>query len=123
MIALNTILDAPIYNDCSGTLEAYGRNFFYDLAGCNIPNPGSGLISPTTIGALQDNGGPTWTHALLPGSQAIDGTAASLGCVDETGTPMTIDQRGAARIAGVRCDVGSFEFGAIADRIFRNGFE
>lgn len=124
LIAINTMLDAPIYNDCSGTLEAYGRNYFYDLAGCTLPNAGaSGLITPGTIGALQDNGGPTWTHALLPGSQAIDGTLTGLGCVDENGTQLPSDQRGAARIAGARCDAGAFESGAAADRIFRNGFD
>ena len=123
LIAFNTVRDAPVYDDCSGTLEAYGRNYFHDLTGCNIPNPGTGLVTPGTIGALQDNGGPTWTHALLPGSQAIDGTLTSLGCVDESGASLTIDQRGATRIAGVRCDAGAYEFGALADRVFQNGFE
>jgi len=37
---------------------------------------------------LQDNGGPTWTHALLPGSPALD--AAHSG-------GLSTDQRGGAR--------------------------
>ena len=50
---------------------------------------------------LQDNGGATPTHALLPDSPAID-AAASLNC------PPT-DQRGVARPQGPRCDIGAFE--------------
>lgn len=52
--------------------------------------------------ALADNGGPTLTHALLPGSAAID-----------AGDPAycaSFDQRGAQRTG--RCDAGAFEFGA-----------
>jgi hypothetical protein len=111
LIAGNTILDAPIADDCNGTLEAYGQNLLGDMSGCTIPNVlNAGLISLNTIGPLQDNGGPTWTHALLPGSQAIDTTLDSLGCVDETGALLTIDQRGAPRPVGARCDVGAFEY-------------
>jgi hypothetical protein len=63
------------------------------------------------IGPLQSNGGPTWTHALLPGSPAID-----------AGTPSrcpTADQRGYARPedgdgdGNPICDIGAFEFGAL----------
>jgi hypothetical protein len=111
LIAGNTQLNTPFSDDCNGTLEAYGWNLLGDATGCNIPNAGAwGFISLNTIGPLQPNGGPTWTHALLAGSEAIDTTIDSLGCVDETGAPLTIDQRGAARPVGVRCDVGAFEY-------------
>jgi hypothetical protein len=50
---------------------------------------------------LQDNGGPTYTQALLPGSPAIDaGTSA--------GAPGT-DQRGLFRPQGPAPDIGAFE--------------
>jgi hypothetical protein len=111
LIAGYTLLNAPIYDDCNGTLEAYGRNLYGDVTGCSIPNPGTwGLITLNTIGPLQDNGGSTWTHALLLGSAAIDNTNESLGCVDETGALLTTDQRGATRPVGARCDVGAFEY-------------
>lgn len=61
---------------------------------------------------LQDNGGPTPTHALLAGSPAID---QLLNC---RGTPT--DQRGFARPVdgdaepGALCDMGAYEFGAVA---------
>jgi hypothetical protein len=54
------------------------------------------------LGPLQDNGGPTMTHALLPGSVAIDVIPADACDVDE-------DQRGEPRPGGTKCDVGAFE--------------
>jgi hypothetical protein len=50
------------------------------------------------LAALADNGGPTQTEALLPGSPAI---AAATNC------PET-DQRGFSRPTG-RCDIGAYE--------------
>jgi hypothetical protein len=59
-------------------------------------------VSTLVLGPLQDNGGPTETHALLPGSPAIDvGTCA--------GAPPA-DQRGVARPQGADCDIGAYEF-------------
>jgi hypothetical protein len=56
---------------------------------------------------LKDNGGQTFTHALLPGSNAID---AGGSCTD---APVNrVDQRGAARDA--QCDLGAYEFSGIA---------
>jgi hypothetical protein len=51
------------------------------------------------LGVLQDNGGPTLTHALLSGSAAID-----------AGNPdnLALDQRGAEVYGGTR-DIGAFE--------------
>jgi CSLREA domain-containing protein len=53
------------------------------------------------LGPLGDNGGPTRTHRLLPGSPAID-AASTPDC------PPT-DQRGVPRPQGAGCDIGSFE--------------
>ena len=53
---------------------------------------------------LDDNGGPTRTHALECGSSAID---AAGDCVGEFG--LTTDQRGEPRPAGLACDSGSYE--------------
>jgi len=50
---------------------------------------------------LQDNGGPTFTHALEEGSPAID-----LG--DPANCPAT-DQRGVTRPVNGVCDIGSYE--------------
>jgi hypothetical protein len=58
------------------------------------------------LGPLQDNGGPTETHALGAGSVAIDQILAE-DCVDAEGEPLTTDQRGQPRDS--MCDVGAFE--------------
>jgi hypothetical protein len=128
LIAGNTQLGGYFDDDCSATLEAYGLNLLGDLSGCAFSGSGNaarGLISSTTIDAkLRDNGGPTFTHALLPGSPAIN--AAPSGCGDETGALLATDQRGAPRIAGARCDVGAFEYNSAVpadDLIFSNGFD
>ena len=59
------------------------------------------------IGPLRNNGGATWTHALLKGSQAID---RGLYCVDDRGYPLFTDQRGWWRFTDTLCDVGAYEY-------------
>jgi CSLREA domain-containing protein len=113
-------------NDTSGgpaTLALTGTIVANSTSGLNCVGPmtenqGYNLDSGTTcgfarttditgtdplLGPLANNGGPTPTMALLPGSPAIDhgGTAAN-SC------PAT-DQRGVARPQGPACDMGSFE--------------
>ena len=124
LIAGNTVGNT-FADNCNGALEAYGMNLLDEREGCTTTTSdlNLGFVSLSTIGSLQDNGGPTPTHALLAGSEAIDSTIDSLGCVNESGNPLTTDQRGAARVAGARCDVGAFEFGALVDSIFADGFE
>jgi hypothetical protein len=57
------------------------------------------------LGPLQNNGGPTQTHALLPGSPAIDAGDPNFT------PPPDYDQRGPGfvRVFNGRIDVGSFE--------------
>ena len=89
-------------------------NLLGNLGGCTFTGngiAGRGTIPLNTFGPLQDNGGPTLTHALLAGSPAINSTYPQ-GCVNETGATLTTDQRGGTRGAGVQCDVGAFEYGA-----------
>jgi len=126
LIARNTIFDSPIADDCNGTLEAYGMNLFTTLTGCDNPNfLAIGGIAAASIGPLQDNGGPTPTHAISADSTATNGTNPALGCVDEFGVALRTDQRGAPRTAGARCDVGAFEFDSAVPppQVFANGFE
>ena len=70
---------------------------------------GTGNLAPGTdpmLGQLQDNGGPTWTMAPLPGSPLIDSGSNALVPAD-----LTTDQRGSSfdRIFGSTVDIGSFE--------------
>jgi hypothetical protein len=57
------------------------------------------------LGPLADNGGPTETLALLPGSPAIDAVPS--------GFPPT-DQRGVTRPQGLEADMGAFEVQAVS---------
>jgi predicted outer membrane repeat protein len=60
------------------------------------------------LGPLTDNGGPTLTHALLPGSPALN---IVTDCSNITHSPLGKDQRGEPRPSppGGLCDVGAFE--------------
>lgn len=74
------------------------------------------------LGPLTNNGGPTQTQALLPGSPAIDaGNNATCETTDQRGQrrPYDGDQNGNAI-----CDMGAFEVNFIdLDTIFANGFD
>lgn len=65
--------------------------------------PADTLTRDPQLAALADNGGPTQTHALPPGSPAIDA-----GNNEEAAE---YDQRGVghARVEGTRADIGAFE--------------
>ena len=65
------------------------------------------------LGPLADNGGPTLTHTLLPGSPAIDAGNCDSG-------PVT-DQRGVARPQDDSCDIGAFELLTCAAGFYFNG--
>ena len=69
---------------------------------------GNILNQSALLGPLADNGGPTLTHALLPGSPAIDAGDNALA-VDEGGNTLTTAQRGENRFNGT-VDIGAFEF-------------
>jgi hypothetical protein len=62
------------------------------------------LSGDPNLGPLQDNGGPTFTQALLPGSIAIDAG-------DNNFIPSFYDQRGPGfdRIVNGAVDIGAFE--------------
>ncbi|MEW5985891.1 MAG: choice-of-anchor Q domain-containing protein [Chloroflexota bacterium] len=106
--------------DCVGTAISAGYNILGDETGCAFtPAAGDQVgtagnpIDPL-LGPLQDNGGPTATHALLDGSPAIEmGNPA--GCTDDQGNLLTSDQRGYTRPVdgdgngNIVCDIGSFE--------------
>ena len=68
---------------------------------------GTSLGTVTGLGTLANNGGPTQTMALLAGSNAIDAVPAGQ-CTVAT------DQRGYGRPAGALCDIGAYEYGAVA---------
>jgi hypothetical protein len=78
------------------------------LEGVSFDSDGSCRFSPAAgltdvgLGPLQDNGGPTLTHAIASNSPALD--AARGPCP-------SVDQRGDMRPVGLNCDVGAYELG------------
>jgi hypothetical protein len=109
----NTILAENM--DGSGGYDLYGSlaSSGYNLIGNGDGGGGfaasdlvgtSGAALDPLLGPLQNNGGPTATMALLPGSPALDaGDPAQLGAAD---------QRGLARSGGV--NIGAYQASASA---------
>ena len=112
---VNTIVASNVsagVTECDGAaanLISNGYNLSSD-ASCDFTNTGDQENTDPLLGSLQNNGGPTQTHAIANGSPALD-TGDSSVCV---GPDNNTDQRGFARPLGVSCDVGSYEAAAIA---------
>jgi hypothetical protein len=94
-----------IAGECDGTINSIGNNLM-TIADCTVSGSAPILGNPN-LGPLQNNGGPTQTHALLSGSPAIDAGDPG-GCRDESGALLTTDQRGFRR-PPLGCDIGAFE--------------
>ncbi len=117
---LNTIIadntgayDRDIYS--AFAVISQGHNLIGD-SGSSVGWVGSDLLGTTDsplnpqLGPLMDNGGPTFTMALLPISAAIDaGDDVVLGSPYNLST----DQRGRARRTGDHVDIGAYEFGGM----------
>jgi hypothetical protein len=88
-----------------GPVTSNGYNISSDDGGGFLNGPGDQINTDPLLGPLQDNGGPTFTHELLPGSPAINA-----GDPNFVGPP-DYDQRGPNyyRVTGGRIDVGAFE--------------
>jgi hypothetical protein len=105
-------------DDCKGEVQFQGYNLVGVTTGCVQTGSLIGNLGGNPgLGPLQHNGGPTETHVLLLGSQAID-AGNPAGCTwDDDGDRLTAevllpaDQRGSPRpgIPSGRCDMGAVE--------------
>jgi hypothetical protein len=119
LVAGNTASSAAEIINSGGVITANNFNLFGYDGLTNVQAfqgfaPGATDLTATSDGSnptaltdildttLQDNGGPTLTHALVSGSPAIDASPADAYCE-------SIDQRGVSRPQGVACDIGAFE--------------
>jgi hypothetical protein len=102
IVANNLAVTAP---EISGALASSGFNLFENPAGGSGYDDSDLLGVDPMLGPLADNGGPTLTMALLPGSPAID--AGDPDPLD----PPAWDQRGPGfpRIVNGTIDIGAFE--------------
>jgi hypothetical protein len=102
---------ANIFNQ-GGVVISDGYNLTNDAGVLNtnggtggFNGPGDQLNTDPILGPLQNNGGPTFTHALLKGSPAINAGDPNFS------PPPFFDQRGPGfdRVVNGRIDIGSFE--------------
>jgi hypothetical protein len=112
----NTILNAGASGsnilNTLGMVSSDGYNLSSDNGAYYLAAAGDQINADPKLGPLQNNGGPTFTHALLSNSAAID-KGKSFG--------LATDQRGAARpldfasianaSGGDGSDIGAFELG------------
>ncbi len=101
----NTILNANASGNIGGTVTSLGYNICSDNGGGLLNGPGDQINTDPLLGPLQDNGGSTFTHALLLSSPAIDAGDPNFS------PPPFDDQRGCPfdRVSNGRIDIGSFE--------------
>lgn len=116
---LRSIANTLIEGDCADSppFDSDGYNIESPGDTCGF-DPGKGdqvrvTAQQLNLGPLEDNDGPTMTHAVLTDpvvSDAID-RVPQADCVDGAGELLTGDQRGKPRPAGASssCDVGAFE--------------
>ena len=97
----NTIVSnnaSDFQKNCSNPVASEDNNL-EKVTTCGCDQPGDQNADPR-LGPLENNGGPTNTHALLKGSPAIDAGGAPF--------PAT-DQRGVDRPQGAANDIGAYE--------------
>ena len=105
----------------AGTFTSEGYNITSD-GGVQDRDGGTGSLDAPSdrtntnplLGLLADNGGPTFTHAPLPGSPALDGGKDLSGTgTDQRGRTRPVDFAGIPNAAGGDgSDVGAFEMAA-----------
>lgn len=98
----NSLLADNAGGNCApGTVADAGHDLAFGPADSSCP--ATFVTGDPDLGPLQDNGGPSATISLGPGSAAIDRIPTT-----GAGCPAT-DQRGAPRPGGSACDIGAYE--------------
>jgi hypothetical protein len=109
----NSIFANNAGGNCNTTIFSISQG--YNISSddtCTLGSAGDLNNTDPELGALMNNGGPTQTMALLPGSPAID-AGNPTGCTDGHGHVLARDQRGDKRPGDPKlktgCDIGAYE--------------
>ena len=96
-----------------GAVSSQGYNLCSDSGAGFFTNATDQITTDPKLGPLADNGGPTWTHALLWGSPAIDQGKSFGITTDQRGQPRPFDFSSITNDSGGDgSDIGAFEFAA-----------
>ncbi|MFI5458140.1 MAG: beta strand repeat-containing protein, partial [Isosphaerales bacterium] len=106
IIAGNSINPSGSGPDFNGAVTTdLGYNLVQDTTGSSgFTGPNDVLGLNPLLGSLRNNGGPTQTIGLMPGSPAIDAGSNAL-----IPSGIATDQRGFSRIVNGTVDIGAFE--------------
>jgi hypothetical protein len=108
---MNTIVANNAVAQCLlpyGVLFIAATSSLFSDATCGFwPGTGDNLVGDPKLGPLKWNGGLTFTHALKPGSPAIDAGGGGCSTVDQRGVIRPIDGNGDGE---AWCDIGAFEY-------------
>ncbi|MBE7554345.1 MAG: DUF11 domain-containing protein [Anaerolineales bacterium] len=105
VVAGNVATTTNVANCNSASIISNGNNIDSGN-GCNFIASGDLPNTDPLLGPLANNGGTTLTHALLPGSPAVN-AADNTACAAD---PIkNVDQRGVLRPQGAFCDIGAVE--------------
>jgi hypothetical protein len=97
LVLRNSVLANNDLDNCDAPMIVREASNVSDDDTCGAPF--EIIIGDPMLAPLADNGGPSWTHALMAGSPAIN---AGTNC------SVSVDQRYVTRDA--QCDLGAFEF-------------
>jgi predicted outer membrane repeat protein len=97
--------NAPTSPDLGGAYWSEDYNLIQNTGGATFNGTNAHNVTGKNplLGSLQDNGGPTWTHAPATNSPALNAGDPSFSA------PPPTDQRGAPRVQNGRIDIGAFE--------------
>ncbi len=102
----NTLVASGVPNNCDMWITSQGNNL-ESANSCGLAAGGDLVNTDPKIRPLENNGGATHTHALLPNSPAVDaGSNTGIPAEDQRGVTRPLDSN---NDGSVICDIGAYE--------------
>lgn len=124
IVAGNTApnLNATTSGGGASVIDSRGYNLTNDASATYLDQATDKVNTNPLLGGLEDNGGPTTTVALLPGSPALDAGGRSGYLSDQRRLRRPVDQALIANaVDGDGSDIGAVEM--VPELLMKNGFE